>query len=160
VRERERGLHDRGLAGELLTQPLKAGSTCKARRALAVPQEAEGSALVEDGGGDSGSCPMSEVGVISGAGGGGGGAMLLGCFFASVLTAFLAAAALAGAFFGAALFVFFATFLAGFRAARAFFFTVLRLAAVRFAFATGRFFPLPFFFAMVSLLLGSYGSSQ
>jgi hypothetical protein len=48
------------------------------------------------------------------------------------------------------------TGLLGFLDARAFFVTeLLRFAAERFAFATGRFFPLPFFFAMVSLLLRS-----
>lgn len=122
-------------------------------------------ALLEDGGGDSGSCPKSELGVMTGAGAGGatGATTLLGfatCGFATGVTAFLAGgAALAAAFFGAAFFAFlalFATFagLLGFFGRRAFFFAALLLAAVRFAFATGRFFPLPFFFAMISLLLG------
>jgi hypothetical protein len=117
--------------------------------------------LLEDGGGDSGSCPKSELGVMTGAGAGGAtGATLLGfatCGFATGVTAFLAGgAALAAAFFGAALFAFFATFagLLGFFGRRAFFFAALLFAAVRFAFATERFFPLPFFFAMISLLLG------
>ena len=135
---------------------LKTGSTCKARRAQAVPQEAEGSAPVEGDGGDIGSCPISELGGIAGAGGGGGGATLFGFiigFFVTVLTAFFAACL--DAFLGAARFALFATFavLLGFLE-RAFFFAVLLFAAVRFDFATTRFFPLPFFFAMVSLLLG------
>jgi hypothetical protein len=62
--------------------------------------------------------------------------------------------AFARAFFGAALFALAFTGLLGFLDERAFFLAVLLLAAVRFAFAIGRFFPLPFFFAMVSLLLG------
>jgi hypothetical protein len=113
-----------------------------------------------DGGGDIGSCPESEAGVNAGAGDGAIGATLLGFatgFFATLATAFLAAgAALAGAFLGAAFFAFFAAFagLLGFFDGRAVFFAALLLAAARFAFATGRFFPLPFFFAMISLLLG------
>jgi predicted transporter len=72
----------------------------------------------------------------------------------TVLTAFFAAGL--DAFFGAARFALFATFavLLGFLDGRAFFLAVLLFAAVRFDFATTRFFPLPFFFAMVSLLLG------
>ena len=117
--------------------------------------------LVEDGGGDIGSWPKSELGVMTGAGAGGAtGATLLGFAtggLATLVTAFLAGGAdLAAAFFGAAFFAFLATFagLLGFFDGRAFFFAALLLAAVRFAFATGRFFPLPFFFAMISLLLG------
>jgi hypothetical protein len=116
---------------------------------------------VEDGGGDIGSCPKSELGVMTGAGAGAAtGATLLGFAtrgFAALVTAFLAGgAALAAAFFGAAFLAFFATFagLLGFFGRRAFFFAALLLAAGRFAFATDRFFPLPFFFAMISLLLG------
>jgi hypothetical protein len=121
--------------------------------------------LVWVGGGDSGSRPKSELGVTTGVGAGAmGGATLLGAAITGLATAFLAAgaalagaffaAALAGARFGAAFFAFLATFrLLGFFDARAFFFVTLDLAAARFAFATGRFFPLPFFFAMVSLLL-------
>ena len=134
---------------------LKGGSTCNARRAQAVPQEAEGSTPVEGEGGDIGSCPISELCGIAGAGGG-GGATLFGFigFFVTVLTAFFAAGL--DAFFGAARFALFATFavLLGFLDGRAFFLAVLLFAAVRFDFATTRFFPLPFFFAMVSLLLG------
>jgi hypothetical protein len=98
---------------------------------------------------------MSWTGAITGAG---GGATLLG--FATRLLA--ADAVLAGALFGAAFFAFLATFtgLLVLVDARAFFLATLLLAAVRFAFATGRFFPLAFFFAMISLLLGSYGSSM
>lgn len=65
-------------------------------------------------------------------------------------------AAFATAFFDAAVFLaFLATFaLLAFLAGRAFFFATLFLATARLAFACGRFFPLAFFFAMVSLLLG------
>ena len=71
-------------------------------------------------------------------------------------TFFLFGAAFATAFFDAAVFLaFLATFaLLAFLAGRAFFFATLFLAAARLAFACGRFFPLAFFFAMVSLLLG------
>ena len=65
--------------------------------------------LVEDGGGDIGSCPKSELGVMTGAGAGGAtGATLLGFAtggLATLVTAFLAGGAdLAAAFFGAAFF--------------------------------------------------------
>lgn len=43
--------------------------------------------------------------------------------------------------------------LAGFFVGRVFFFAALLFAAVRFAFATGRFFALLFFFAMITSLL-------
>jgi hypothetical protein len=118
-----------------------------------------------------GSWPRSKGSVAAGAGAGAGaiGAMLFGLtagFFTGAAAFFTAGAALAGDFFGAAFFAlvaffglracfaFFATFsLRGFFDGRAFFFATLDLAAARFAFATGRFFPLPFFFAMVSILL-------
>jgi hypothetical protein len=98
---------------------------------------------------------MSEAGIIDG---GGDGATIFGFaigFFAIRVAAFVAGAAFAAAFFGAALFALAFTGLLGFLDERAFFLTVLLLfAAARFAFAIGRFFPLPFFFAMVALLLG------
>lgn len=118
-----------------------------------------------------GSLVRSKGSVAAGAGTGAGaiGAVLFGLaigFFTGA-TAFLAAGALlAGDFFGAAFFAlvaffglrafiaFFATFrLLDFFDGRAFFFATLVLAAARFAFAAGRFFPLPFFLAMVSILL-------
>jgi hypothetical protein len=92
----------------------------------------------------------------------GDGAGLAGATFTGA--AFLGAAFfgvaffLAAAFFGAAFLAFLATLdLAAFFAGRAFLFAALLLflAAARLAFAGGRFFPLAFFFAMVSLLLGS-----
>jgi hypothetical protein len=103
--------------------------------------------------------------VAAGAGAGAGaiGAMLFGLatrIFTGAAAFLAAGAALAGDFFGAAFFAlvaffaFFATFgLFGFFDGRAFFFATLVLAAARFAFATGRFFPLPFFLAMISILL-------
>ena len=125
-----------------------------------------------------GSWPRSKGNVAAGAGIGAGagaiGAMLFGLatgFFTGAAAFFTAGAVLAGDFFGAAFFalaafalaaffglpVFFAFFAAlslrGFFDGRAFFFATLVLAAARFAFATGRFFPLPFFLAMVSILL-------
>ena len=65
------------------------------------------------------------------------------------------AAFFATAFLGAAFLAFLATLaLLALFAGRAFFFAVLFLAAARLVFACGRFFPLAFFFAMVSHLLG------
>jgi len=109
-------------------------------------------------GAEIGSSSLGAAGSAIGAGAGAIGAKLLGAtifFMAGFAAAFLAAGAAFGcAFLGAAFFAFFATFtLLAFLDGRAFFFALLLLAAVRFAFATGRFFPLPFFFAMVSLLL-------
>jgi hypothetical protein len=88
-----------------------------------------------------------------------GGAFVVAAFFKAALfgAAFFGAAFFARAFFGAAFLAFLANFaLLAFFAGRAFFFAMLFLAAARFAFACGRFFPLAFafFFAMVSLLLG------
>jgi len=122
-----------------------------------------------------GSWPRSKGSVAAGAGTGAGagagasGAMLFGLaigFFAGAAAFLAAGALLAGDFFGAAFLAFvaffglrafiafFATFrLPGFLDGRAFLFATLVLAAARFAFAAGRFFPLPFFFAMVSILL-------
>ena len=124
-----------------------------------------------------GSWPRSKGSVAAGAGIGAGaiGAMLFGLtagLFTGAAAFFTAGAVLVGDFFGAAFFAlatffalaalfglaaffaFFATFsLLGFLDGRAFFFATLDLAAARFAFAAGRFFPLPFFLAMVSILL-------
>ncbi len=120
-----------------------------------------------------GSWPISMGSVAAGAGTGAGagaiGAMLLGLaigFFTGAAAFLAAGALLAGDFFGAAFFAFvaflglraliafFATLrLLGFFDGRAFFFATLVLAAARFAFAAGRFFPLPFFLAMISILL-------
>jgi hypothetical protein len=81
----------------------------------------------------------------------GGAAFFATAFFA---TAFFATAFFATAFLGAAFLALLATLaLLAFFAGRAFFFAVLLLTAARFAFACGRFFPLAFFFAMVSHLL-------
>lgn len=78
------------------------------------------------------------------------GALLAGDFFGATFFAF-------AAFLGLRAFIaFFATFrLLGFLDGRAFFLAALAFAAARFAFAfaAGRFFPLPFFLAMVSILL-------
>jgi hypothetical protein len=137
-----------------------------------IAYDTEGSEL---GAGGVGSNPRSKVDVASGAGAGVTGATLVGltrlmmagaAFFAAAFfgaaffgAAFFGAAFFDAAFFGAdlraaAFFAFFATLgLLGFFNLRVFFFAALVLAAVRFAFATERFFPLPFFFAMVSLLL-------
>ncbi len=122
-----------------------------------------------------GSWPRSKGSVAAGAGTGAGagagaiGAMLFGLaigFFTGAAAFLAAGALLAGDFFGAAFFAFvaclglrafiafFATFrLLGFLDGRAFFRATLVLAAARFDFAAGRFFPLPFFLAMVSILL-------
>jgi hypothetical protein len=126
-----------------------------------------------DGSGVSGSCPRSELGVTAGAGVGAGatGAMglgrAIGLFIAgaaafgagaglagAALTgARLAGAALARAVLRATFFAFLATFaLLAFFFGRVFFFAT-RFAAARLVLAAGRFFPLPFFFAMVSSLL-------
>lgn len=132
--------------------------------------------VVDDGAEAIGSCPRSVLGVTAGAGAGTGaiGATGFGraiglvtgvgaAFFGAALTgAALFGAALFGAalffataFFGAAFLAFLASFaLLAFFAGRAFFFAELFLAATRLVFACGRFFPLAFFFAMVSLLLG------
>jgi hypothetical protein len=133
-----------------------------------IAYDTDGSEL---GAGGVGSNPRSKVDVASGAGAGATGATLLGfaLFMKMAGAAFFGAAFFAAAFFGAAFFdaaffgadlraaaffAFFATLgLLGFFNLRVFFFAALVLAAVRFAFATERFFPLPFFFAMVSLLL-------
>jgi hypothetical protein len=128
----------------------------------AIAYDPDGSEL---GAGGVGSSPRSKVDVGSGAGAGVTGATLAGLTLLMMAGAaffgadFLAAAFFGAAFFGAAFraaafFAFFATLgLLGFFNLRVFFFAALVLAAVRFAFATERFFPLPFFFAMVSLLL-------
>jgi hypothetical protein len=131
--------------------------------------------IVDDGAGAIGSCPRSVLGVTAGAGAGAGaigatgfgrgiglatgvgaglfGAALIGAAFLGA--GLFGAAFFATAFFGAAFLAFLATFaLLAFLAGRAFFFAELFLAAARLAFACGRFFPLAFFFAMVSLLLG------
>ncbi len=120
-----------------------------------------------------GSWPGSKGSVAAGAGADAGagaiGAMLLGVadgFFTGAAAFLAAGAVLAGDFFGAAFFAlvasfglrafidFFATLrLLGFLDGRAFFVATLVLAAARFAFAAGRFFPLPFFLAMFSILL-------
>jgi hypothetical protein len=84
-------------------------------------------------------------------------------FFAAFLAGFLAAGAavtlaftFSGGFlpagFAAFLAVFFTTLLA-LLTAFDFFFNTLAAAALRFAFATGRFFALLFFFAMINFLL-------
>lgn len=89
---------------------------------------------------------------LAGATGRGGAAFFVAAFLAG---AFLGADFLTAAFLTAGFFAFFAAAaLLAFFAGRAFFFTRLFFAAARFAFACGRFFPLPFFFAMVSRLLG------
>ena len=77
-------------------------------------------------------------------------------FFAAVFTGddLLAALFFAAVFLDAAFFAFLAPLvLLAFFAGRAFF-AMLFLAAARLVLACERFFPLPFFFAMVSLLLG------
>jgi ABC-type uncharacterized transport system permease subunit len=117
------------------------------------------------------------LGVTAGAGGGaigaagfgramvaiGDGAGLLGADFigaglgvaAFLGAAFLGAALLAAAFLGAVFLAFLATLaLLAFFAGRAFRFATLLLFLAAARFACGRFFPLAFFFAMVSLLLG------
>jgi hypothetical protein len=124
----------------------------------AIAYDTEGSKV---GAGGVGSNPRSKLDVASGAGAGVTGATLVGLTLLMKMAgaAFFGAAFFTAAFLGAALraaafFAFFATLgLLGFFNLRVFFFTALVLAAVRFAFATERFFPLPFFFAMVSLLL-------
>ena len=132
---------------------------------------ANGSVVADDSGAN-GWCPRSVLGVTSAAGAGAGatgatgfgrvielttgfGAAFTGAAFRGAAFFFFGAA-FATAFFDAAVFLaFLATFaLLAFLAGRAFFFATLFLAAARLAFACGRFFPLAFFFAMVSLLLG------
>ncbi|MGD0489942.1 MAG: hypothetical protein ABSC32_00225 [Steroidobacteraceae bacterium] len=129
--------------------------------------------LVDDGAGAMGSRPKSVLGVTAGSGDGAigatgfgraiglatdfGAAIVGAAFFGTAFfgAAFFGAAFFATAFFGAAFLAFLATrVLLVFFAGRAFFFATLFLAAARFVFACGRFFPLAFFFAMVSLLLG------
>ena len=118
-----------------------------------------------------GSLPRSKGSVAAGTGSGAGaiGAVLFGLaigFFTGAAAFLAAGALLAGDFFGATFFAlvaffglrafiaFFATFrLLDFFDGRTFFFATLVLAAARFAFTAGRFFPLPFFLAMVSILL-------
>jgi hypothetical protein len=111
----------------------------------------------------------SEIGAIAIDGGGSNvGTLATGATLLGRATRFLAAflaglratgAALACAFLRAGLRAFFAAFFTTFLAlpdhfaARAFFFTALLLTTVRFAFATGRFFALLFFFAMINFLL-------
>jgi hypothetical protein len=85
------------------------------------------------------------------------GADIGAAFFTALFlgTDFLAALFLAADLFDAALLAFLATLVfVALRAGRAFFFAMLFLAVARLVLACGRFFPLPFFFAMVSLLLG------
>jgi hypothetical protein len=138
--------------------------------------------VVDDGAGAIGSCPRSVLGVTAGDGAGAIGATGFGraigletgvdtgfmgaAFFGACLdaalfgaarfgAALLGAAFFATAFLGAAFLAFLATLaLLALFAGRAFFFAVLFLAAARLVFACGRFFPLAFFFAMVSHLLG------
>jgi hypothetical protein len=136
--------------------------------------------VVDDGAGAIGSCPRSVLGVTAGAGAGAGaigatgfgraiglvtgvgaaifgGALMGAAFFGAALfgAALGPAFFFATVFFGAAFLAFLATFaLLALFAGRAFFFAELFLAAARLVFACGRFFPLAFFFAMVSLLLG------
>jgi hypothetical protein len=128
----------------------------------APTQEANGSVFVKGIG--RGSCPRSVLGVTSGAGGGATGATgfgrAIGLFGAAgFATAFAGAAFLRATFFAFFAFfatAFFATFaLPAFFDGRAFFLATLFLAAERFVFAAGRFFPLAlaFFFAMVGHLL-------
>jgi hypothetical protein len=136
----------------------------------------EWSVAVDDDSGLVGSCPKSVPGVTSAVDAGVGatgfgrvialaagfGAGFFGAAFGAAFggaaffgTGRFAAAFFATAFFGAAFFAFLATLaLPAFFAGRAFLFATLFLAAARFAFACGRFFPLAFFFAMVSHLLG------
>jgi hypothetical protein len=114
------------------------------------------------------SCPKSPLGVTSGSGvaygatGATGFGRAVGLFGARAAFAGGAAFAdFAGAFFGAdffAVFAFATTFaLLAFLDFFATFLPTLFLAAARFAFAAGRFFPFAFFFAMVSHLLAVIG---
>jgi hypothetical protein len=115
------------------------------------------------------SCPKSPLGVTSGSGvaygatGATGFGRAIGLFGAHAAFAGGAAFAdFAGAFFGAdffAVFAFVTTFalLAFLAFVLATFLATLFLAAARFAFAAGRFFPFAFFFAMVGHLLAVIG---